>query len=354
MELLDGINVTGTFTMLGGIIKDNYANTNGGGIFLAISGNVTINKGTISQNTAGINGGGIYIRQGANVNITGKDGECYITKNKAGTDGGGIYVEDTTCSNLNTSDNTVFGCNIASVAYKPPSNASTVYPDVGFASTTIEDHPLNNFDINYEGTEVITTVFNINYNANGGVGSHIGPDINLCDTDTVLSLEETGITNDGYTFTGWNTKPDGSGTNYKPGDVIKLTDNLTLYAQWKEVKEEYTVDFESNGGTSIDSQTVPSDKTATKPNDPTKQCYIFDGWYTDDGTFENEWDFNTPINENITLYAKWIEDPNCKPCDCKCPFIWIFIILIILVIFCKKIKCFIKCIICKIKKWIRC
>lgn len=37
---------------------------------------------------------------------------------------------------------------------------------------------------------------------------------------------------DGYVFLGWNTKPDGSGEKYGPGQDITLTENLTLYAQW--------------------------------------------------------------------------------------------------------------------------
>ena len=332
--------------MLSGNINGNHAKTNGGGIYAAPNGDITISKGTINQNIADNNGGGIYINLLSKVNITGIGGECYITKNTAGTNGGGIYVIDTTYANLTTSNNTIFSCNTASVAYKPPSNASTLYPRIGFGSTSLSDHPLNNYDINYKGTEVITAVFNITYNVNGGVGSHIGPDMNLCATDTVLSLEETGITNDGYTFTGWNTEPDGSGTSYQLGDSITLNDNVTLYAQWQA--EEYTVTFNSNGGTPVDSQTVPSSGIATKPTNPTRTGYTFAGWYTDDGTFKNEWDFNNPITENLTLYAKWEKYSSCKPCNCIC--IWMLVILIIVIIFFAKFKECIKYIIYKCKK----
>lgn len=40
------------------------------------------------------------------------------------------------------------------------------------------------------------------------------------------------LTLDGYEFLGWNTKPDGSGEKYGPGQSITLTKNLTLYARW--------------------------------------------------------------------------------------------------------------------------
>ncbi len=66
----------------------------------------------------------------------------------------------------------------------------------------------------------------------------------------------------------------------------------------------YTVDFESNGGTPVDSQDVIAKGKATKPGDPTKDGYEFMGWYADQG-LTTDFDFNSEITKNITLYAKW-------------------------------------------------
>ena len=45
------------------------------------------------------------------------------------------------------------------------------------------------------------------------------------------------------------------------------------------------------------------------PETPTRTGYVFDGWYTDDVTFENLFDFdNTNATENIVLYAKWVDE----------------------------------------------
>lgn len=42
-------------------------------------------------------------------------------------------------------------------------------------------------------------------------------------------------TREGYNFVGWNTRPDGTGTSYQPGDSFTTPEgNLTLYAQWEE------------------------------------------------------------------------------------------------------------------------
>lgn len=71
----------------------------------------------------------------------------------------------------------------------------------------------------------------------------------------------------------------------------------------------YTVTFNSNGGSAVSSITVSSGNTVTKPNDPSKYGYTFDGWYMDSALtqvfrFGSNGD---KVTENITLYAKWIE-----------------------------------------------
>ncbi len=41
------------------------------------------------------------------------------------------------------------------------------------------------------------------------------------------------------------------------------------------------------------------------PEAPTKDGFTFDGWFTDNGTFENAFTADTAVTENITVYAKW-------------------------------------------------
>lgn len=68
-------------------------------------------------------------------------------------------------------------------------------------------------------------------NANGVVGS-----VNSTDgvTDQTVDVAPNGFTRDGYRFDCWNTKPDGTGTTYQPGDHYVLpAGGLTLYAQWR-------------------------------------------------------------------------------------------------------------------------
>ena len=75
---------------------------------------------------------------------------------------------------------------------------------------------------------------------------------------------------------------------------------------------KYTVTFDSNGGSAVESQSVEEGKLAVKPADPTKDGYNFAGWYL--GT--DEWNFETStVTSDVTLVAAWekVEDPDPDP-----------------------------------------
>lgn len=63
----------------------------------------------------------------------------------------------------------------------------------------------------------------------------------------------------------------------------------------------YTVTFDSNGGTEVESQLVTSGEVATMPVTPTKEKYVLNYWALDG----IEYDFSTPVTSNITLVAVW-------------------------------------------------
>ena len=105
----------------------------------------------------------------------------------------------------------------------------------------------------------------------------------------------------GYTFGGWYTD---SACTKAYDFSTSVTSNVTLYAKW--TINSYNVSFNSNGGSSIASQTVTEGNKATKPSDPTKSGCTFGGWYTDSAC-ATAYDFNTAVTSNITLYAKWNE-----------------------------------------------
>ncbi len=112
-----------------------------------------------------------------------------------------------------------------------------------------------------------------------------------------------------YVFDGWNTAPDGSGTQYKWGETVRFTapQLVQLFAQWSPV--DYNITFEINGAEEkIPDQKVKYAETAIEPEEPTKPGYTFEGWYTD-AILTEPFDFETLIDKDLILYAKWTENP---------------------------------------------
>lgn len=72
-----------------------------------------------------------------------------------------------------------------------------------------------------------------------------------------------------------------------------------------EVAVAYTISFDSNGGSAVDSITVFDGEIAVKPVDPTRDGYRFVGW-----TLNGEaYDFTTPVTEDLQLVAQWEKSP---------------------------------------------
>ena len=70
----------------------------------------------------------------------------------------------------------------------------------------------------------------------------------------------------------------------------------------------YTVVFNSNGGSTVESQSVQENVNVVRPPDPLLEGHTFAGWYRD-VALTNGYDFNTAVTGNLTLYAKWVPNP---------------------------------------------
>ena len=102
--------------------------------------------------------------------------------------------------------------------------------------------------------------------------------------------------------------------NISEGDPVQLyrkteDTSMTLYSTSFSATPvvSWTVTFNSNGGSAVPAQTVPSGSTVTKPDDPTRDGFSFAGWFTDAGLTQ-AYDFATPVTNSFTLYAKWNEN----------------------------------------------
>ena len=99
-------------------------------------------------------------------------------------------------------------------------------------------------------------------------------------------------------------------------DVYLYFQNGNLNVDWWQFYSRagiavHNVSFETNGGSSVEGQQVENGKMAVKPEDPTKDGYLFDGWYSNP-ELTVPFDFSTPIRSETKLYAKWAYDTPLK------------------------------------------
>lgn len=101
-------------------------------------------------------------------------------------------------------------------------------------------------------------------------------------------------TKEGFDFVEW--QKDGSTFDFN----TTITGDITLKAIWKA--KEFTVTFDTDGGSTVNPQTVKYNETVNKiATNPTKDGYTFKCWYEGNSPF----DLNTPITGDKTLTAKW-------------------------------------------------
>lgn len=195
------------------------------------------------------------------------------------------------------------------------SNVSST-ADISDARLFITDNNVIVSEVMEDGTE--KAAFTITAIAGAG-GKVSGGDIYAI--DDLVTLTATPNTN--YTFDGWYD----NGTRISSADStysFTAMANRTLEARFKHVPKgnggggggistsTYAATFETNGGSAIAKETVNKDDKLTKPGDPTKDGFIFAGWFTDK-ELTKEYDFATLVTDNFTLYAKWTKEDKVMP-----------------------------------------
>ena len=162
--------------------------------------------------------------------------------------------------------------------------------------------------------------YTVSFDSNGGSGS--ASDASVTFGSAASLPTSTAFTRSGYTFSGWNTAADGTGTQYSNGDT--WTTDLgangatdTLYAKW--IAESYTVSFDANGGSgSASDASVTFGSAASLPTSSafTRSGYAFSGWNTAAGgtgtQYSNGDTWTTDLGANgvtDTLYAVWTPLP---------------------------------------------
>lgn len=161
--------------------------------------------------------------------------------------------------------------------------------------------------------------YTIIYDGNGAAAGTMDAQTCMIDGFT-FSLSKNAYTRENYTFTGWNTMSDGSGTFYRDeAKIYPLTETdqaeITLYAMWKDSSvTDYTITYFLNAtNVQNDNPTAYTNNSDTITlKDPIREGYTFLGWFSDKELTQQVTEIAKGSTGNITLYAHWKRADACE------------------------------------------
>ena len=340
-----GVYVGGTFTMTDGSIAGCVAaRGSGGGVFVEDVGTFAMTGGSVAGCTAVsrfMRGGGICNAGTTTLSGSAKIQNCHVQNNGYG---GGVFsasgknltvnhVEITDCKKGTTPDAMHFqnGTVSGGIFDGEVTNQGGTIGGGTFSGTvenwggtisggTFNDEVYNEGTIEggkFNGTSKVENSGTIeNGEFKGTVENKGGTIKNGTFSGTVTNekwADKSG-TIEGGTFTETSTvnnkgtieKGEFSGTveNQTSGTIGGGTFSGTVTNNGTINGGTFAVTFDTNGGSIVPVENVLNGQKATKPTNPTKTGYTFDGWYTEE-TCTNPYDFATSVQNALTLYAKW-------------------------------------------------
>lgn len=315
---------SGRFTMNGGEIRDCYADDDGGGVYLSWSGTFGMNGGTITGNTAnGSNGGGgLFISDGT-FNMSGGD----ITGNGARYYGGGIYLADGSAS---LSGDASVIMNKAEMNGGVWINTDTTFILTGNAE--ISGNTATSYSV---ASEIMTNAAVIQISGSPAVGSNgvclssvtdyegnVLPSYILVTGDlTNVKIENIGGYNENDKLVRWTgEKPNGVSSetfilsnNYYT--LVEDAENKALVVTYNQnPTEEYTITFNSNGGTgSMTSATVFAGESYILPDCTftAPEGKVFKAWLI--GSTEYAAGTSYTPTASVTVKAVWTVEDTTAP-----------------------------------------
>lgn len=157
--------------------------------------------------------------------------------------------------------------------------------------------------------------YTVTYHSNTTPDATVTDDTMIYAKDVLATVNDNSFTNGDMVFLGWNTKDDGTGTTYYPNSTVKITGDVTLYAQWGDKASTVSVTYHSNFGTDVaqSAAAVANNSKITVEaynalNLPERTGYSFVGWTTEangSGTKFSAGDSARVDNGSNDLYAQW-------------------------------------------------
>ena len=254
------------------------------------SGTETVYGGIITGGTGsriffsnGVEGGGVIIGSGALTMNGGNIVGCIANE------GGGLFLSD---GSFTMNAGSIVGCSTPNRLTTGEAFYGGIYAFGPMANRdTTGVITLTGGLIKNNGRYAINAAYMTTIYANGG---EVYGEVHLSQACKITCLaEDNGIT----AFKGKTVIGGTSSVNPSHVDWGLFYGGLYIYGNMTGVIVTY-----KDGDNEYAKQVLPSGTLATRPDDPTKPGYIFDGWYTSDGA---QWDYTTAVTENITVTARW-------------------------------------------------
>ena len=244
--VMPAFNVTVMATFVQGGANGDYvkvlsAPTDWSGDYILVYENST----TSAYVWTGVDATNCYVAKTINNNTVVNDGMVSITiapmtggysiKVNGGTNNG-KYIYGTSGSNKINFGNSASANTLAyeSSSVTITSNTSVMRYNTGesrfryYKSTTYtQQNPVQLYKKTF-----VAQSHTIHFNPNGGAGSMNDQTVNEFEP---TELQANTFTREGFVFEGWNTQADGSGDYYADGAMVRLLDDVTLYAQWNQL-----------------------------------------------------------------------------------------------------------------------
>lgn len=183
-------------------------------------------------------------------------------------------------------------------------NGNVTYPNGYHMSSRTTTLPVD--DIEDTQFRYLKKFLTLSYDGNGGTGN-----MNFL-TETTdgeeFIIQENQFQKEGMSFVEWNTKADGSGISYHAGDKLTLSEDTTLYAQWKSAQNTVTFMNEDATYASVKVETgkaIDGDNLTAEsmPNNPEKTGYTFKEWNTKKDGTGTKFTGDSIVNHNLIIYA---------------------------------------------------
>lgn len=256
-----------------------------------------INNHSYNRTKLVINGKPAYPTGGAGNDVIGAD--VYISNGRVMTDVPNQILFDWKANGF-TEEN---GWSIPTKAGKLPSLREGEYPN-------LPDLPSK--DLTIDKTPQHFTTRNI---GNGFVVKVLSPTENIGNTPFEVQYRLQGTSDWAAAVPNTAGTYDVKITRAADGDInpfaCEIFEGLVLTKKRSSssgaATQTYTAQFDTNGGSAVDKVKTDKNGKIERPADPTKEGYIFVGWYSD-SKLTKPFDFSAELTANSTLYAKWKEN----------------------------------------------